>query len=355
MKKLLDLKPRPHMSYINPKVFTILCGFLAIVLGVLFYTITEASHIKSSKKAVVTTAPMIEDNEKRWYQNVSDNIARPIASPQSTPEMELSHQETELLKAAKESPIKAPMDNLANQALNRGYTAQEESIQLTDLHSTSEKEYFTHSLPDSADDTLHEPLKKPFSPFVLQAGTLLPATLIGGISSDLPGQLSALVNQNVYDSIAGRYLLVPQGSKLLLMYDANVAYGQKRLLVVVKRLLLPNGRSINLENMPAVDSQGQAGFHDEVDNHYTRIFGNAAMLGVIGGGLQMHDGTNFRENTLSSPTLTQTMSNSITQQMEQVALGMMNKNLDTAPQLVIRPGYQFNVQVTKDLYFNGPY
>ncbi len=203
------------------------------------------------------------------------------------------------------------------------------------------------------DDTLHQPLKKPFSPFMLQTGTLLPATLISGINSELPGQLIALVNQNVYDSVSGHYLLVPQGSKLILLYDSNVSYGQKRLLVVVKRLIFPNGDSMDLEGMPAVDEQGQTGLHDQVNNHYTRIFGNAAMLGLITGGFQLSQPAQTTSATTISTS--QVMASALGEQMGQVSMNMTNKNLDIAPELVIRPGYLFNVQVTKDLLFPGAY
>ncbi len=120
----------------------------------------------------------------------------------------------------------------------------------------------------------------PASPFVLQAGAVIPAALITGIRSDLPGQITAQVTEPVYDSPTGRILLVPQGTRIIGQYDNNVQFGQRRVLLIWNRLIFPNGRSIVLERQPGADSQGYAGLEDGVDYHWGELF-KAALLSTI--------------------------------------------------------------------------
>ncbi len=225
MQKKLILKWVPRIIHVNPLAFVIVCCFLALVGGVLFYSITSVPTLK--QKANDSSSMSVEtENDKRWYQNAPDAIVpRPITvSNTLQPESDFSRQKQAALKSAMDSPLKAPINDSPS-VETRINTPDQTPLDHT--HSLSEKENFLNQLYEATDDNiLHQPLQKPFSPFMLQAGTLLPATLAGGMNSELPGQLIAIINQNVYDSISGRYLLVPQGSKLVLIYDANVTYGQ---------------------------------------------------------------------------------------------------------------------------------
>ena len=123
-------------------------------------------------------------------------------------------------------------------------------------------------------------VQPPASPFVLQAGAVIPASLITGLRSDLPGQVTAQVTEDVYDSPTGKTLLIPQGSRLVGQYDAQIAFGQSRALLVWNRLIMPNGKSIVLERQPGADTEGYAGLEDEVDNHWGMLF-KAAILSTI--------------------------------------------------------------------------
>jgi type IV secretion system protein VirB10 len=114
-------------------------------------------------------------------------------------------------------------------------------------------------------------LENSVSRYTLQAGSVIPAKLITGIRSDLPGQVTAQVTENVHDSPTGKYLLIPQGSKLMGAYDSQVSYGHNRLLLVWTRLIIPNGRSVVLERQPGADPQGFSGLEDEVDQHWDRL------------------------------------------------------------------------------------
>lgn len=198
---------------------------------------------------------------------------------------------------------------------------------------------------------LHESTKG----YLVKAGSVIPAITINGINSDLPGQIIAIVRQNIYDSITGKDLLIPQGSKLLGLYDSNIVYGQERLIVIWNKLTYPNGYSVNLKGMPGTDLMGYEGFHDIVDNKYTKLFGMSFVMGVITGAMQYSQ--NSTNNTVqvggvginTAPSVGQTMAGSLGQQLGQTGLSITNKNLNVQPTLIIRPNYPFNIMVTADL------
>lgn len=196
-------------------------------------------------------------------------------------------------------------------------------------------------------------------PLELKAGGVIPAALVTGINSELPGQISAQVTQSVYDTAWGRHLLIPQGSKLTGVYDARVVYGQKRVLIAWNRVVFPDGSAVTLEAMPGADVSGNAGFTDEVDNHYFRIFGSAVLMSMVTGGMAYTmdslSGNSGSNNTNQVPTLQQEMGSALAAQMGQASLQLLQKNLNIAPTLEIRPGYTFNVVVTKDVVFERPY
>src|SRR4029077_5676053 len=135
--------------------------------------------------------------------------------------------------------------------------------------------------------TAPDRLSRPVSPFVIQAGTIIPAALITGIRSDLPGQITAQVTETVYDSPTGRFLLIPQGARLIGIYDSQVAFGQSRVLLFWTRLIMPNGRSIVLERQPGADTAGFSGLEDEVDNHWGALFKAALLSTLLGVGSEL--------------------------------------------------------------------
>ncbi|HQR89000.1 MAG TPA: TrbI/VirB10 family protein, partial [Caulobacter sp.] len=141
-----------------------------------------------------------------------------------------------------------------------------------------------------------EALQAPISPFTVQAGAVIAAAMVTGLRSDLPGQITAQVTENVYDSPTGRILLIPQGARLIGQYDAEVAFGQSRALLVWNRLILPNGRSIVLERQPGADASGYAGLEDEVDNHWGQLFRGAVLSTLLSIGAEA--GTSSDESDL---------------------------------------------------------
>jgi len=192
-------------------------------------------------------------------------------------------------------------------------------------------------------------LQNPSSPYELQAGGIIPAILITGINSDLAGQITAQVRENVYDSISGNHLLIPQGTKIVGAYDSKIIYGQQRVLVAWQRLIFPNGQSLDLKNMPGEDLSGYAGFNDEVDNHYTKIFGSVVLMSLLGAGAQLTQPQNVSNNPYAGPTVNQMLAQSLGTNIANTGNSITQKNVGIQPTLEIRPGYLFNISVARDV------
>jgi type IV secretory pathway VirB10-like protein len=188
-------------------------------------------------------------------------------------------------------------------------------------------------------------LQTPRLPYQIMAGTIIPAALVTGINSDLPGEIIATVTQNVYDTVTGRYLLLPQGSRLLGQYDSQVTYGQRRVLLVWTRLLMPDGSSIVLERLPGVDGAGHSGVEDGVNWHWGRIFAGAALTTLLGVNAQL---VAANTNTNSGSIVIATRQ-SAQDSVNQVGQQITRKNLSIQPTLTARPGFPLNVIVNKDI------
>ncbi|MGI8840013.1 MAG: TrbI/VirB10 family protein [Caulobacteraceae bacterium] len=187
-----------------------------------------------------------------------------------------------------------------------------------------------------------ERVQAPASPYLLQAGGIIAAALITGLRSDLPGEVTAQVTEDVFDSVTGRTLLIPQGARLVGQYDAEVSFGQSRALLVWNRLIMPNGRSIVLERQPGADPQGYAGLEDKLDNHWGTLFKAAILSTILSVGAEA--GTNSNNNSLVQ-ALGQGASDSISQTGRQV----VQRSLNVQPTITIRPGYPVAVMITHDL------
>lgn len=189
--------------------------------------------------------------------------------------------------------------------------------------------------------TTADRLQAPASPYVLQAGSVIEAALITGLRSDLPGQISAQVTANVYDSPSGRFLLIPQGARLIGEYDSRVAVGQRRLLLAWTRLILPDGRSVVLERQPGTDQAGYAGLEDRVDNHWGRLFRAAGLATLLNIGLETgQDG---------SDEIARAIREGAQDTVGRAGEEIVRRQLQIAPTLTIRPGFPVRVMVTRDL------
>jgi type IV secretory pathway VirB10-like protein len=193
----------------------------------------------------------------------------------------------------------------------------------------------------------------PRSPFELRAGFVVPATLISGINSDLPGQIVAQVSQDVFDTPTGKWRLIPQGARLVGSYSSDIAFGQSRVLVAWQRIIFPDGKAMDIGAMPGANSAGYSGFTDQVNNHFGRLFGSAFLMSAVTAGISISQPQTLSTTTRESAS--SAMSEALGQQLGQVTAQLIAKNMNIAPTLEIRPGYRFNVVVTKDMTFSKPY
>lgn len=194
---------------------------------------------------------------------------------------------------------------------------------------------------DRGGDTNPHPLKPPVSPNTLSAGSVIAASLITGLRSDLPGLVTAQVTERVYDSATGRILLIPQGARLVGSYDSVVAFGQSRALVVWQRIILPDGSSLAIDNVPATDSSGYAGLADKVDFHTWSLIKGVAISTLLGVGTSLSFG--------GGSDLVQAIRESTQQNAARAGEQLTSKNLQVQPTITIRPGLPVRLVVHKDL------
>ncbi|MGV6873841.1 TrbI/VirB10 family protein [Pseudochelatococcus sp. B33] len=179
------------------------------------------------------------------------------------------------------------------------------------------------------------------SPYVVQAGTVIAAALITGIRSDLPGQITAQVTEHVYDSPTGAHLLIPQGSRLIGQYDSQVAFGQRRVLLVWNRIVMPDGSSIVLERLQGTDTRGFAGLEDEVDYHWGQLFRAAALSTLLGVGTQLSVG--------DESDIARAIRESAQDSASDIGQQIVRRQLNIQPTLTIRPGFPVRILVRRDL------
>ncbi|WP_395708387.1 ATPase, T2SS/T4P/T4SS family [Reyranella sp.] len=187
-----------------------------------------------------------------------------------------------------------------------------------------------------------ERIDAPVSPYVLQAGAVIPAALLTGLRSDLPGQVTAQVTEDVYDSPTGSTRLIPQGARLVGQYDAQIAFGQTRALLVWTRLIMPNGRSIVLERQPGADAEGYAGLEDEVDNHWGTLFKAAILATLLSIGSEVG-------SSGSEDDLIRAIRRGGSDSVNQIGQRIVGRSLNVQPTITIRPGFPVRVLVTRDL------
>ena len=185
-------------------------------------------------------------------------------------------------------------------------------------------------------------LQTPASPYQVMAGSVIAASLVTGIDSDLPGLIVAQVTENVYDTVTGRTLLIPQGSRLIGTYDSVIAFGQSRALLVWRRIILPNGSSIEIDNLPATDTAGYAGLEDEVDHHTWRLIKGIALATLLGVGTELSLGSDESD-------LVRAIRESTQRNVNRAGQRITEKNLNIQPTITIRPGWPLRVIVHRDL------
>jgi len=231
----------------------------------------------------------------------------------------------------------------------RALTAGDVDVLANDVSDQTRKLSFLKSGPEKDIYNPHG-LQKPASPYQLMAGTVIAASLVSGLNSDLPGFVIAQVTEDVYDTVTGRYLLIPQGARLVGKYDNVIAFGQERALVVWQRIILPDGSSIVIDNLLATDTGGYAGLADEVDLHTWKLLKGVALATVLGVGSQLAFGSSNSDLVKALQQSTQSTTNRAGQRL-------VERNLNVQPTITVRPGWPLRVIVHKDLVlrpYRGP-
>ena len=209
-----------------------------------------------------------------------------------------------------------------------------------DSNRQDRKEEFVASGSDSPIYNPHR-IEHPVSPWQIMAGTVIPATLLTGINSDLPGQVIGQVTEPVYDTVTGQAVLIPQGSRLIGRYDSVVAYGQSRALIVWNRIIMPDGSSMRIENLPGVDGRGYAGLIDRVNNHTLRIFSAAALSSLISIGAEL--------SADDDENIARALRDAAQDGASRVGDEVVRRQLAVQPTITIRPGWRFRILVHQDL------
>ena len=313
---------------------------------------TDHHNVADGLTTLPTDYASIPRNAPKLGPPLPGDLGRPIvtAETQSGPisldaEQQRANQETEAARTSKVfasttapvTPLRAaPQETPANTA-----SSSDETL----VQNGQDRKLLFVNVSVDRRTTSPDRLARPASPFIVQAGTIIPAALITGIRSDLPGQVTAQITEAVYDTPTGRARLIPQGARLIGSYDSQVAFGQSRVLLVWTRLIMPNGRSIVLERQQAADAGGHSGLEDEVDNHWKELLGGAALSTLLGVGSELGSGADNGNNTAILQALRLGAANSLNQTGQQI----VRRNLNIQPTLTIRPGFPVRVIVNRDL------
>jgi type IV secretion system protein TrbI len=292
--------------------------------------------------------PEMEARHKAFYEALyaKSAISDPVAE-----QLNAQHQQ-QISSAQAAKVVQADQNNLG------GSTAPE--IDEYERKATAAGQPNNLATYDGTRDRwkLNTRLEAPATPYILRTGWVIPALLLTAMESELPGTITAQVSQDVYDSGSGRYLLIPQGSRLVGEYANAIQYGQSRIFVAWQRIIYPNNAALDIGAMPGADGAGESGFHDLVDNHFIRLFGSALLMSAITAGVtysQDRNGNNNEFNGNQAPRAGDILSQALGQQLGAATSALLERNLSIPPTLKIRQGFSFNIIVVKDLIFERPY
>lgn len=277
--------------------------------------------------------------------------AGPMPQPGTTPEEQRRLQEIEAARLSKlfaptqaraATPFPAVATAAASPTTTLAIPAEAPPLDPNAVQNMQDRKIAFVNAPVDRRTVSQDRVANPPSPFVVQAGTVIPAALLTGIQSDLPGQITAQVTEHVYDTPTGKFLLIPQGSRLIGQYDSQVSFGQKRVLLVWNRLMLPDGKSIVLERQQGADARGFSGLEDEVDYHWWDLIKAAALSTLLTVGAEI--GSNRDESDLVR-ALRRGSQDSISNTGQQT----VRRQLNIQPTLTIRQGFPVRVIVNRDL------
>ncbi|WP_116091852.1 TrbI/VirB10 family protein [Sphingomonas crusticola] len=308
----------------------------------------QVSQLPADYTAVPKLGPPLPGDLGRPILERQRQLAQDPA-PAVTVDAETRQRRLDDVRAARQSGLIFPRQDAANGvaalAPVAAATGAADSSPSTvdaarDPNAQARKIGFAGALDERGDVNAHR-LTAPASPYILSAGSIIPASLITGLRSDLPGLVAAQVTENVFDSASGRYLLVPQGARLVGTYDSVIAFGQRRALVVWQRIIFPDGGSVKLDNEPATDPSGYAGVADQVDFHTWTLLRGVALSTLLGAG------TSF--SLTGESDLVQAIRESAQRNAADAGNQLTSRNLQIQPSITVRPGFRIRLLVHRDL------
>lgn len=251
-------------------------------------------------------------------------------------------------------PVAYAMDGLAGGALPTHALAPAAASRASAPQPRTRHEEFLASAAEGREASTYvtSRVQEPISEYQIMAGAVLPAMMVTEINSDLPGEILAQVSRNIYDS-QQRHLLIPRGTRVIGRYDSQVALGQSRVLIAWTRLIFPDGRSLTLPGLPTKDMRGASGLRSRVDNHTGRLYGQAILLSIIGAGAQLSQPQ--QGSVFTPPSVGQVAAGALGQELSQVSMETIRRNMDVRPTLQVRPGTRFYIFLERDLVLDGPY
>jgi type IV secretion system protein TrbI len=385
---------------ISAKAGFIAALLLAGLVGLIVYGISTAGHRRASNLNSAANLTKASEQQTPWWNAIPDakpsvlrlptlpapaqvppllkqaenSVRVPALAPISATQMQaaqLAHEREErrraLLDAAQAAPVmvrlnESGMPELADATQPASGSLPSPTVasgiagnasQPRAAESADERDAFLTSAASARDRVFAARQDDP-SPYELHAGSVIPAVLLTGINADLPGTIVAQVRNDVFDSVTGRYLLIPRGTRLVGTYDNRIVQGQRRVLVAWTRLLFPGGSSPDLLGMPGTDEAGYAGFGANVDEHLNKVFTSALLLSIIGAGAQLSQ-SQQSSSLYAAPSVGQTIAGAVGQQIGNTSIQLTQRQLEIPPTLEVPPGYLFNVLVDRDIVLTAPY
>ena len=218
---------------------------------------------------------------------------------------------------------------------------------------TAKAAFLASAQKQKTDDYLRSTRTAPLSVYEIKAGWEIPAVLEQNLNSDLPGEIKALISSNVFDTATGRYLLIPQGSRLIGKYDSRISYGQDGVQVVWDRIIFPDASSVDINGMVGLDAHGNSGLRFDVDHHYKRLFGFAALTSAFTAAFALSQRNT--QSALAYPSVGDTAGAAVGQEVSQTGAMITRRNLNVQPTIKVPAGYKFTVRVNRDILFDAPY
>lgn len=388
MKNLFSFRlPEPSAITLNRKLIIIFAALISVVILCIIISSFNTNHPATSHEQALAQqashlSPMLDQLPKNYRDNETIKkftTPTPVIPPEVTQEInnlrsETSYLQTELAElksppqpiAAAAPPKEEDSPEARKSAIFFTSGIDSNSNNLTDAkanpsgsssssngnHQQQQNDFLQKT--EASDDVYNQySMITPASPYEVQAGTIIAANLLTAINSSLPGDVVAQVKQNIFDTVNGKYLLIPQGSKLLGKYDSSIAYGQQRILIVFNRILRPDGSSIQLSNFTGSDSQGESGFNANVDNHWGKILGAATISTLLSFGAGVAADRNSGGNTYY-PSAQQGAILGVAGNIAQTGQSLAGRAMDIQPTLTIPAGFNFNIIVNKDMVLS-PY